>query len=149
MTVFLDTNVVMDVLCKSRNNLFPDSIDLVNLCYFKKIDGYISALTVMNCVYQMRHENKSQAEKRNMIKNLLQTFNIVELDRNQIEKAVNMNFDDFEDYVQLQAAVKCKADYVVTRDEKNTFPPNGTLQMKIIEPKDLMPILKKQYNIYL
>lgn len=44
MKVLIDTNVILDVLCK-REGFFEDADKIFKLCEVKKIEGYISALS--------------------------------------------------------------------------------------------------------
>lgn len=71
MKVLIDTNIILDVLCK-RNGFFEDSEKIFKLCEVKKIEGYISALSIPNIVYIMRKE--LDAEK---IKEVLQNLSLI------------------------------------------------------------------------
>ena len=71
MKVLIDTNVILDVLCK-REGFFEDADKIFKLCEVKKIEGYISALSISNLVYIMRKE--LDAEK---IKEVLQQLSLI------------------------------------------------------------------------
>ena len=55
MKLLIDTNVILDVLC-NRPDFVEDASKIFKLCEIKKVDGYISALSVPNIVYIMRKE---------------------------------------------------------------------------------------------
>lgn len=62
MRVLIDTNVVLDVLCK-REGFYEKSARVIKYCEVNKIMGVISALTVPNIVYIMRKELDRQKIK--------------------------------------------------------------------------------------
>ena len=53
MKVLIDTNVILDVLC-NRPDFLENSLKIWKLCEVKKIEGYISALSIPNIVYILR-----------------------------------------------------------------------------------------------
>lgn len=114
MKILIDTNILLDVLCR-RQNFYEDSARIFRLCETKQIDGYISALSVMNLVYIMRKE--LDAEKiRTVLCELLFIFTIADLTGSDLIRGVNLPFSDYEDSVQSACARRLKADYIVTRD---------------------------------
>lgn len=50
MRVLVDTNVILDVLC-NRSEFVEDSSQVWKYCDVNQIEGYISALSVLNIVY--------------------------------------------------------------------------------------------------
>ena len=60
MKVLIDTNVILDVLCK-RNGFYEDAVKIMRYCEINKITGVISALTIPNIVYIMRKERDAQS----------------------------------------------------------------------------------------
>ena len=50
MKVFIDTNVILDVLCK-RDKFYNDSLNVLKLCEANIIKGYLSALSITNIIY--------------------------------------------------------------------------------------------------
>jgi hypothetical protein len=53
---------------------------------------------------------------------LLQFIEIALIEQSTIEQALNLDYDYFEDAVQMLSAVQCKVDYLITRNEKNYRP---------------------------
>ncbi len=117
MKVLIDTNIILDVLC-SRQAFLEDSAKVFKLCEVSKISGYISALSVPNIVYIMRKE--LDAEKiREILEKLFLIFTIVDLKAEDLKKAADMNFKDYEDAVQSTCAFRVQADYIITRNIKD------------------------------
>ena len=117
MKLLIDTNVILDVLC-NRAEFMEDASKIFKLCEIKKVEGYISALSIPNIVYIMRKELDSE-----MIKEILKTFSsiftIVDLKAEDINKAANLDFKDYEDALQSVCAKRIKANYIVTRNIKD------------------------------
>ena len=117
MKLLIDTNVILDVLC-NRSEFVEDASKIFKLCEIKKIDGYISALSVPNIVYIMRKELDS-AKIREILEKFSLIFKITDLKAEEIKKAANLDFKDFEDALQSICAKRIKANYIVTRNIKD------------------------------
>lgn len=117
MRVLIDTNVILDVLCK-RADFYKDSALVMRYCEVNKISGVISTLTIPNIVYIMRKELDVQSTKE-IIEKLQLIFTVADLKSGDIKKALSMNFKDFEDALQSACASRIKADYIITRNIKD------------------------------
>lgn len=117
MKLLIDTNVILDVLC-NRPDFVEDASKIFKLCEIKKVDGYISALSVPNIVYIMRKELDS-AKIKEILEKLSLIFTIVDLKAEDIKKAANLDFKDYEDALQSISAKRIKANYIVTRNIKD------------------------------
>ena len=117
MKVLIDTNVILDVLCK-REGFFEDDDKIFKLCEVKKIEGYISALSISNLVYIMRKELDAEKIKE-VLQQLSLIFKITDLKADDLKKAADMNFKDYEDALQSVCAVRLKANYIITRNIKD------------------------------
>ena len=117
MKILIDTNVILDVLC-NRKEFVEDSAKIFKLCEVKKLTGYISALSITNIVYIMRKE-LDEDKIREVIEKLSLVFNVVDLKGDDLKKATAIDFNDYEDAVQSQQAIRIKADYIVTRNIKD------------------------------
>ena len=114
MKVLVDTNVILDVLC-DRPNFVEASAMVMKYCEIKKIEGYVSALSFPNIVYIMRKELTKEKIKE-IIDTLSLVFTVVDLKAEDLKKASNLPFDDFEDALQFVCASGVKAQYIVTRN---------------------------------
>lgn len=127
MKVLIDTNIILDVLCK-RQGFYEDAAKVFKLCEVKKITGVISALSVPNIIYIMRKE--LDAEKTKEILNaLFLIFTVADLKLADLKWAADMQFKDYEDAVQSACAVRVKADYIITRNMKD-FEESGVAAIK-------------------
>lgn len=114
MKVLIDTNIILDVLCK-RPDFYEDSAKVFKLCEVKKISGVISALTIPNIVYILRKELDAEKIKE-ILDQLSLIFQIADLKADDLKKAADMEFKDYEDAVQSACAVRIKANYIITRN---------------------------------
>lgn len=135
MKVLIDTNVILDVLCK-RQELYEDSAKVFKLCEIKKITGVISALSVPNIVYIMRKELDGEKIK-DILEKLSLIFTIADLKNDDLQKAAKLRFKDYEDALQSVSASRMKADYIVTRNIKD-FAGSKVLAVR---PSELLEML--------
>ena len=132
MKVLIDTNVILDVLCR-REGFFDASSKVIKYCEVNKLEGVISALSIPNIVYIMRKELDNEKVKE-VIGKLQLIFTVADLKSDDIKKTLSMDFNDFEDALQSACASRIKADYIVTRnirDFKNS-------KVTAIKPTELL-----------
>jgi predicted nucleic acid-binding protein len=117
MKVLIDTNVILDVLYK-REGFYEDSLKIWKLCETRKIDGYISALSIPNIVYNLRRELDPE-KTLEVINNINLVFKIYDLKSEIIMQAAEKKTKDYEDALQMVTAQKLKASFIVTRNIKD------------------------------
>ena len=117
MKILVDTNVILDVLC-NRAEFVGDSSKILKLCEINQVEGYISVLSIPNIVYIMRKELNADKIKE-ILNKLYLIFGVIDLKSDDVNKAVNLDFNDFEDALQSVAAKRIKADYIITRNIKD------------------------------
>jgi hypothetical protein len=81
-----------------------------------RIQGFISATTVTDIHYLVKRHTKSTEIAIATISNLLILMEICAVDRGVIQQAVDLGLSDFEDAVQVAAAMGASLDAIVTRD---------------------------------
>ena len=116
MKVFLDTNVVVDLLGE-RKPFFDDAVRIVEMHRRGFIRVCVSSLTVVNCAYilQKAYTEAVMMEKVRLICNM---FDVMPIDNTVIMKAIESGRHDFEDAVQYFSAMRGESDVIVTRDRK-------------------------------
>jgi len=116
-SVLIDLNVLLDVLQK-REPFYETSAGLLAAVETGQVRGYVAAHSITTMFYLIQ-KGRSAAEARASITNLLQFIQIAPVDQSTIEQALNLDFRDFEDAVQMISAVQCKVDCLVTRNIKD------------------------------
>ena len=117
MKLLIDTNVVLDVLCAREG--FVEAASLIwKRCELGLDEGYLSALSILNIVYILRKE-LTPAKTYQVIEQLMLIFYIVDLRATDLLKAAVEQSKDYEDQLQIVAAQRIKADYIVTRNVRD------------------------------
>lgn len=117
MKVLIDTNVILDILCK-RPQFYEDSAKIFKLCEIKKITGVISAISIPNIIYIMRKELDEEKTKE-ILDTLFLIFKVDDLKADDLKRACEMKFSDYEDAIQSACAFRVHADYIITRNMKD------------------------------
>lgn len=117
MRLLIDTNVVLDVLQK-REPYWKDSSVIWKLCETEQAEGCVSTLTFANLVYVMRRELEP-AQIRDVLDKLRLIFRFADFTAADLEKAVEMGWDDFEDAIQAATAERMMADSIITRNVRD------------------------------
>lgn len=115
--VFVDTNIVIDLLAK-REPYYKEAQGLFTLSDKKEIELQISSLTFANAYYSIVKHYKAVDAKKYLLKfKVLVT--ILPLDDKAIELALASDFADFEDGLQYFIAMDNESDILITRNKKD------------------------------
>lgn len=114
LRVLLDVDVILDVLTQ-RQPFFRDSATLLAACETTRCQGYVAAHTLTTLWYLLaKYHDTVHARAR--VSDLLRIVEVAPVDRDVIDRALTDGLADFEDGVQVAAAVAVGADYVATRN---------------------------------
>jgi predicted nucleic acid-binding protein len=130
--VLFDTNVVLDVLLEREPHV-DAAARLFVLVDKGSLEGSICATTATTVFYiAARSFGSKNAHAR--VHELLALFDVATVDRNVLARALDLDFDDFEDAVLHEAAVAGGMSAIVTRDRggfaKATLP--------VFDPRELL-----------
>jgi len=117
MKVFLDANVILDVLA-NREPFVSNSAAVLSLVESERVEGFVAAHTITTLFYLLQRE-VGRAKARSILMDLFRVIEIVAVDQDRIHQALAMDWDDFEDAVQASCAAKVEADYLLTRDQED------------------------------
>ena len=138
MNILIDTNVMLDFLTE-RESFFYGADKIMQMCKQKKITGFIASHSIMNAFYILR-KNFSIHDRREMLRDYIKLVTVVGIDGNSIDRALQReDFLDVEDCLQDECALRCRADYIVTRnigDYKHS-------RVKAITPDEFLGIMLK------
>lgn len=117
--VFIDTNVVLDFLLK-RESFYDDARTIMAMGYNNLCVLYISSLSFSNIAYIARKKftGDSLYQCFSEIRELMHVSSVTESD---IDAAIQLRANDFEDSVQYCSALSVGVDCIVTRNCKD-FP---------------------------
>ena len=121
MKLFLDTNVLFDVLGRRARHV-ADSAAVWSRVERGVHEGLISAISFNNVFYIVRRAAGHKAAREAM-KVLRDAFRIVDVDEQTIHRAIDSGIADFEDALQYFSALRAQADCIITRNVRD-FPPD-------------------------
>lgn len=130
--VLIDTNVVLDIALK-REPFFKKSAQIFKLIDQKLIIGYISATSITD-LYYIAKKSKGGNQSKAFLTDLIKTVEILGVDKQIIEDALNSQLKDFEDAVQTVAAEHNKVGVIVTRNVKDF----QDSPLKVLSPEALI-----------
>ena len=139
MKIFLDTNILLDVLTK-RDPFYNSSAVIWSLIEENIFKGFISAISVNNIFYISKKINNIKYA-RNIVDKLLSDFKIIELSYEILKLARTINNNsDYEDLIQYFSAFNYGCKYLITRNEKD-FPKTG---IEVINPDNFINNVLKE-----
>lgn len=134
-SVLIDINILLDVLQK-REPFYEISAALLAAVETGRLKGYVAAHSLTTLFYLIR-KDRSAAKARATITNLLQFIKIAPVDQSTIEQALNLDYGDYEDALQMISAVQCKADCLITRNVKDYQP----ALLSVLQPVEFLGTL--------
>jgi len=116
--VLIDSDVILDSLF-DRKPFSEYATMILSMCESKKINGFLTPLIYSN-VYYLLCRTAKHDKVIEKLKQLLQITDVLQMDRNVVENALNSRFKDFEDSLQNFSAVNNgKIDLILTRNLKD------------------------------
>ena len=134
MKVFLDTNIVMDVL-GGRMPFFHKSQFLLHLCEIGAHSGFAATMSFATVAYLLGKIMDKDFIPLQLIK-LRSIVTPVDVTAAILDQALCSPFADFEDAMQYFCARACGADYLVTRNPQDFAP----AEMAVVTPAEFLGI---------
>ena len=116
-TILVDLNVILDYLL-NRDGC-ENAEELLAKCFRKELNGFVCAHEITTLSYYLEKTCKDRTENLKIISRIMQIFDVIEIDKAILEKAVFSNITDFEDAVIVESAKMKKIDCIVTRNIKD------------------------------
>jgi predicted nucleic acid-binding protein len=116
--VLIDTDVILDFFF-DRKPFSDNAAKVLSLCESKEIKGFITSVIISNVYYLLR-QTATHEKVIEKLKQLITITEILTTDKEVILKALNSNFNDFEDALQNYSAESDGLiDLIVTRNVKD------------------------------
>jgi len=114
MRIFVDTNILLDVL-RSRRPFAEHSSSIWSLAESNRVEAFVSAVSFNNAYYVLCRiaDKKTAYEAMGIVRDI---FRVVPLDERILNKAIGNKLKDFEDAIQFSSAIHVHADYLLTRN---------------------------------
>ena len=101
MRILIDTNVILDVLLK-RSPFYETAIEVLKLSARDDIQEFVSASAITDIYYIAYKNLRDKAAVRELLKKLLLIVSVAGVSEEEIQKALELEWNDFEDSVQYQ-----------------------------------------------
>jgi predicted nucleic acid-binding protein len=133
--VLIDLNIILDAL-QQRQPHYEFSARLLAKAENQTIEGWISAHSVTTLFYLIAKDTSPDLA-RGVLTQLLSFLQVASVTQETIEQALNLPYRDFEDAVQIIAALQSRADYLVTRNPQDYKPPI----IPVLQPVELLALI--------
>ena len=112
MRLLLDINIILDIALKRRGE--ASSSALVATCG-KQNEAWLAWHSVATLAYLIEKQEDA-ATAREFVAGLLSWARVATTGHADAERALEWSMPDFEDALQMAAALACEARYVITRN---------------------------------
>lgn len=116
MRVFVDTNVLMDFVCR-REPFVEDAKRLFAMGYMGEVTLLTSALSLVNVMYVAHKYNHD--EVRESLIAVAKFVEVCDLEGSTVVEMLSSGWSDYEDATQNRTAMLAMADCIVTRNKKD------------------------------
>lgn len=135
--ILIDTDVILDFFF-DRKPFSENSAIILSMCERKQIEGFVTPVIISNAYYLLRRtaQHDKVIEK---LKQLLTITQVLQMNRQVIEDALNSEFKDFEDALQNFSAVKNgEIEAIITRNVKDF----KKSEIGILTPESFVKLMK-------
>ena len=133
MKILIDTNIVLDVMLK-REPFYKLSLEILGLAKKDDVDEYVSASAITDIYYLAYRQLRDKEMVKKLMKDLLTVVSVASVSEQEIENALSLEWNDFEDSVQYSVAFLQEMEGIVTRN------PNDykEAKIKVWKPEELL-----------
>jgi predicted nucleic acid-binding protein len=114
--IFVDSDIILDLL--AVRPFYAYAAKIFALAYSKKIELYTTAVVLANVFYILRKINGNDKAKEQLV-NLRMLVNILPINENIVDMALDSRFNDFEDGLQYFTAKENNILTIITRNIKD------------------------------
>jgi predicted nucleic acid-binding protein len=142
MTIFVDTNVVLDWLLDRDDTFADEATSLFIAAEENRLTIYLSGGSVYTVAYVLHRAGKRGQALRDALTGFLRLVHVASADKNTFVSASQlMTVTDLEDGFQYQNALENRAiQYFVTGNIKD-FRLADQSQLPVVTPSDMVAIL--------
>ena len=137
MRVLIDTNVILDVLLK-RSPFYEAAIEVLKLSVREDIQEFVSASAITDIYYIAYKNMRDKAVVRELLKKLLLIVSVAGVSEEEIQKALELGWKDFEDSVQYSVALLNEMNRLITRNVKDY----SSSEIQVWEPNQFLELVQ-------
>ena len=135
LRVLFDLNVILDVL-QRREPFYAMSASALASAEAGQVEGLVAAHSLTTLFYLVGRD-QSPEQARVILAELLRFLAVAGVDRQVIQGALNLPYRDFEDAVQMMAAMQAGATHLVTRNLQDF----RAGPLPVLQPAELVALL--------
>jgi predicted nucleic acid-binding protein len=132
--VLIDSDVILDLLLDRES--FADQSERVFTCLATgRVQGLVTTAALLN-IYYIARKALGRSVALNCVQRLLETdgLEVVAVDKQHIQDALNSGMSDFEDAVQASAAVVAEVNFIVSRNKRDF----RQSSVPVVSPQELL-----------
>jgi len=114
--ILVDINIILDFL--NKRNFYELAKQIIQLCYDKKIQGYVCAHEITTLSYFLEKDKESEIVNKILI-SIMDMFTIISIDENILRNALKSQIKDFEDAVIEVSSLQNDLDCIVSRNKED------------------------------
>lgn len=137
MRVLIDTNIILDVLLK-RSPFYEAAIEVLKLSVREDIQEFVSASAITDIYYIAYKNMRDKAVVRELLKKLLLIVSVAGVSEEEIQKALELGWKDFEDSVQYSVALLNEMNGLITRNVKDY----SSSEIQVWEPNQFLELVQ-------
>ena len=133
MKILIDTNIILDVMLR-REPFYKLSLEILGLTKKDDVEEYISASAITDIYYLAYRQLRDKGKVKKLMKELLTVVSVASVSEQEIENALSLELNDFEDSVQYSVAYLQEMDGIVTRNPSDY----KDAKMKVWKPEEFL-----------
>lgn len=114
MKLLIDSDILIDFALQ-RRPFQENAASVIRWCGEHRGSAFIAPHTISNAYYIIR-KNLTENRSIQFIHRLISLTQVMPLENIDIASALILDLPEFEDALQVAAALRCKADYIITRN---------------------------------
>jgi predicted nucleic-acid-binding protein len=135
--ILVDINIILDFL--NKRNFYELAKQIIQLCYDKKIQGYVCAHEITTLSYFLEKDKESEIVNK-ILTSIMDMFTIISIDENILRSALKSQIKDFEDAVIEMSSLQNDVDCIISRN-KEDFAKSKIL---CLEPADFLAMINSK-----
>lgn len=137
MRIYLDTNVLIDILSEQRPN-HDYAVTLLQVIRKSPLTACLSTQSVIDASYVFTQSGKAPLEAfKTAISVVSSIIDIVSIGKDDIAAADNSSIRDYEDAAQISCALNNRCDAIISSDRKF----KGYTQLPTYSPQEFYTLL--------
>jgi predicted nucleic acid-binding protein len=117
LKILVDINVILDAILERKEWLEEAGL-LLSAIENGQVEGYVAAHTITTTHYLVAKQ-KGRTVAASVVTDLLRIVRVVQIGGADFLQALLLGMNDYEDAVQVVAALQIGADYLVTRNARD------------------------------